>query len=106
MSLLLKHREKDNKWRVWTTISDGWLTSWLSEKEVKQYLVDQIQMESQVKAIKEFMTFPDGWTDYDSHKRLRGPIDLFYEWQSAALKSEDYREEVQAKYLEIIELLK
>ncbi len=102
MGLLLKHRDKDNKWRLWTTISDGWLTGWLNEKEVKKYRVDQIEFDAKLKVIEELMAFPNGFTDYDTHKRLSGPVTDFYEWHLEVLKSPDYEKIVEAKYKESI----
>ena len=109
MSWLLKHRKKDNKWRIWTTISDGWLTDWLSENEIKEYLTWRDGFDSKLKAIETYMTFPAGWHDKDSHKGfdyLEGASKTpFYEWQLEALKLGEggYEAEVEKKYKEIVQ---
>ncbi len=91
MGRLLKHREKDNKWRLWTTISDGWLTDWLTEEEMKEYIVFEYEMDHKLRVIDLCMKFPDGYYDTTMHikdgrprqKRFRNTdgIKAFGEWQ-------------------------
>lgn len=108
MSWLLKHRKKDNKWRIYTTISEGWITHWMTEKEIKEYLAWRDSFDTKLKAIETYMTFPAGWHDKDTHKAfdfLEGASKkAFYEWQLEALKlgGEKYEEEVERKYKEIV----
>lgn len=104
MGLQLKHREKDDKWRAWTTISDGWLTNWLTEDQMKVYLVSRREHQHKLDAIEVVMGFPHGYSDKDDGLRiLNGPVSDFYDWHGEALKDYDtYEDEVDRKYEELI----
>src|SRR5438128_792596 len=112
MGRLLKHRKKDNKWRLWTTISDGWLTDWLTEDEMKQYLAAEYEHDYKAKAIRELWTFPDGYYDTKVYIKNGRPISrrfnnskavqAFSDWQSKAFKG-DYYEAVDKKFKELTE---
>lgn len=103
MSWLLKHRKKDGKYRIWTTISDGWITDWLSEDEIKEYLRWREYADTKLKVIEHYMTFPAGWHDKDTHKPLSLDKSKFYDWQLNALKkgAEEYEKEIDRKYEEL-----
>lgn len=103
MGWLLKHREKDNKWRIWTTISDGWVTDWLSEDEAKAYLSYEYRQDYKLKVIEAYWSFPHGWWDKESGKRLenREALLAYQEWHLQALKSDDYESEVDKKFREL-----
>ena len=102
MSWLLKYRKKDNKWRIWTTISDGWITDWLTENEVKQALSNEYKRDYRLQVIECYMTFPAGWHDKDTHKLLAIDKKAFYEWQMEALHSKDYEKEIDKKYKDLL----
>lgn len=38
MPHILKYREDDNRWALWSTISDGLITDWLTHEEMKKEL--------------------------------------------------------------------
>lgn len=103
MGRLLKFRNKDTKWRLWTTISDGWLTDWLTEEEMKAVLADDYKRDYKLKVIEAYWTFPHKYYDKDTHKMFNNHKAMieFGEWHLEALKSKDYEAEVDKKYLEL-----
>lgn len=36
MARELHHRKKDNKYALWSTVVDGYVTDWKSKEEIKQ----------------------------------------------------------------------
>ena len=113
MGRLLKHRAKDNKWRLWSNNSDQWLTDWITEDEIKEYLAYRHEIDYKVEVIKLYMSFPDGyydqgtsWTEdrrpYSAQFENRKGTKAFYDWQTQAFKG-DYYEEVDRKFKEITE---
>lgn len=68
MSWQVKHRKKDDKYRLWTTISDGWLTNWLSRDEMIEAISGEYQEEVSEKVEKLRLTFPNGWTDTEGER--------------------------------------
>lgn len=103
MGKLIKYRKRDNKWRVWTTISDGWLTNWLTDAELKEYLAEDYQHDYKLKVIEAYWTFPHGYTDKDSHKRHTDyqAVVAYTDWHLSALKSGNYKALVDEKYTEL-----
>src|SRR5437870_5050820 len=105
MGRLLKHRSKDEKWRLWSTISDGWLTDWLTEAEMKQYLVTELEYDYKVKVIERLWSFPHGYYDKDENNMFdnRKAYIAFTEWHLEATRSDDYYAEVDKKLKELTE---
>ena len=68
MSLLLKR--KNNKYRFWNTVSDGWSTKFLSREEALQYLSDRSFRRFTEELERETKDFPKGWTDKDTLKLI------------------------------------
>lgn len=103
MGRMLQYREKDKKWRLWTTISDGWLTEWLTEQEMKEELAYDFQTDYKLRVIESYMTFPHGYFDKKTQKRLTDfdKVQAFTEWHLKVLKMDDYYEQVDAKFLEV-----
>jgi hypothetical protein len=104
MGWLLKHRKKDNKYRIWTTMSDGWITGWCTEDEIKAEIAFHWRLDHMRKVIEEYMNFPTGWTDKDTYKRV--PSDpnkhqAFFDWWDHALHCGDYEGEIERKYNEL-----
>src|SRR4051794_27764036 len=96
MGWLLKHRKKDNRWRIWTTVSDGWITDWLSESELKAELAARYEEDFKLKVIEAYMSFPNGWFDKDTHKRLLNQEgqQAYMDWNLTALRGDQYEEEI------------
>lgn len=73
MGWLLKTKEeegKETKYKIWTTISDGWITEeWLTKDEIIKFLFWNEFYRFMDKFIEDAMTFPNGYCDKDTHKR-------------------------------------
>jgi hypothetical protein len=105
MGLQLQHRDKDNKWRAWTTISDGWLTGWITESEMKLYMVERAEQRFKLEAIEVMMSFPNGYGNKDGKfmSVFTGPVMDYHNWHNQVLKDyETYDEKVEAKYNELL----
>lgn len=103
MSLMLQHRAKDDKWRLYTTISDDWLTGWLSAVNMKRVIADYHKTDYRLKVIGEYWTFPHGYYDRKTYKRLTNfpAVEAFTAWHLKALRSKDYDGALNKKYKEI-----
>lgn len=73
MGWLLKTKEeegKETKYKIWTTISDGWITEeWMTRDEIIKFLFWNKFYDMIDKFIEDSMTFPNGYHDKDTHKR-------------------------------------
>lgn len=59
---------KDDKFRIWSTISDSWLTDWISREEALAVWYDDALMDFKKKVIEKYLGFPCYWHDRDSNK--------------------------------------
>ncbi len=59
--------QKDGKYRIWSTISDAWITDWISRKEAIRFYYDDAFMSFKKKIVEQFYKFPHMWSDYDSN---------------------------------------
>lgn len=111
MSHLLKHREKDNKWRMWSTISDQWITDWLTEDEVRRALVTALEYHYKVEVIERIWSFPHGYYEKDISFKDGRPFNksfnnwegykAFTKWDLEATRSDDYYAAVDKKFKEL-----
>lgn len=72
MGWLLKTKEENEvtKYKIWTTISDGWITEeWMTRDEIIKFLFWNKFYDFMDKFIEESITFPNGYYDKDTHKR-------------------------------------
>ena len=54
MARELHHREKDNKYALWSTIADEYITEWEDKEEIrKQWYLDKF--ESAMKSVDKWM---------------------------------------------------
>ncbi len=68
-TIKIKTEKEVTKYRIWTTVSDGWITEWLTREEmVKFHFWNQFKkfMDS---FIEDAMTFPNNYYDKDTEKR-------------------------------------
>jgi hypothetical protein len=56
---------KDGKFRVWSTISNDWLTDWISRKEFIKFYHDDMLIDFKKKIVEQYYKFPHGWFDQD-----------------------------------------
>ena len=71
MSWLIKQNKQKNKFRIWSTISDSYITKWGNRGEIIKVII-MIWMERLGKQNKELQRdFPNGWTDKDTKQLIR-----------------------------------
>ena len=71
MSWLIKNWGKD-KYGLWTTISDGYLhiPKKLTREQIIEFIIREYKEEFKEKVDKLKKTFPNGWADKDTYKRI------------------------------------
>lgn len=71
-SLKIRETKKHGtQYKIWTSIADGWITEkWLSREEIIKFLFWNKLRDFAMKFIEDVMTFPNGYSDKDSFKRL------------------------------------
>jgi predicted DNA-binding ArsR family transcriptional regulator len=104
MGNLLQHRKSDDKWRLYTTISEGWVTSWVNAASMKETIASYIEYEQKLKLIEFYWTFPHGYYNKITQKRFTNfpAVEAYTEWHLKALRSGDYELEVDRKYKELM----
>jgi hypothetical protein len=105
MSHLLS--QKDGKYKVWTTVSDGYLTDkWLTEAELRSWMVKQAEREYKKKVIEKLWLFPYGWMTKDREVLMTDTAvrKAHHEWVMTLCDcktEEDYDLLLDAKFLEL-----
>lgn len=66
----IKETEEGKKYRLWTTISDGWLTEWSTKDEIIKFLFWNKFRDLMEGVLKDGMDFPNGWYDKKTHNRI------------------------------------
>ena len=54
MARELHHRKKDNKYALWSTIVDDYVTEWKSKEEIEKEWLDDLIKDAKVK-VKSYM---------------------------------------------------
>lgn len=102
MGRLIEHRESDDKWRVWSTISDIWMTDWLTLDEIKEYFSLDKLFQAKIDIIQIYWTFPNNYSSKDGKIISNNAVyRSFLDWQLDAIKSGNYGDMVDAKYKEL-----
>lgn len=57
---------KDDQYRIWSTISDRYITEWISRDEALAVWYDSALMDFKKKVIEKYLGFPCYWSDRDS----------------------------------------
>jgi len=100
--------QKNGKFRFWSTISDDWLTDWLTHNEAVQHLNDENIKRAKLQLIEEYFNFPAGWYDKEGQYIQAIPADknYFHDWHAGILEDYDtYYENVDKKYEQILKEL-
>lgn len=66
MGWQIAYREKDKKYRLWSTVSDSWLTDWSTKKDVQRYIAEDYLWEYKKHVIELYFRFPHHWPSRDS----------------------------------------
>jgi len=97
--------EKGNKFRLWSTFSDTYITKWLTRKKLLAALNDAYVLRAKEKVIKEYYAFPEGWTTKSGIWLGNDAGYAAYRAWEIKLKSKDYVKAVDEKYECIIKEL-
>lgn len=54
MARELHHREKDNKYALWSTVVDDYVTPWDSKANIKQFWINE-KVEKAISEVNEWM---------------------------------------------------
>lgn len=73
---------KDNLYRIWSTISDSWLTDWISREEALAVWYDSALMDFKKKVIEQYLKFPHFWSDRDNHCYIKDDVanERYVQW--------------------------
>lgn len=104
MGRLLK-QHNDGTFQIWSTVTDSYVSERGDRKVILNSLYEDRVLAMKLKVIEDFMTFPAGWFDKDSHKRVAHDSAAYLEWHLEALKSKNYANVVDAKYAQAIRYL-
>jgi hypothetical protein len=66
----IKETPKGTKYRLWTTISDGWLTEWSTKDEIIKFLFWNKFRKLMEGVLEDAMDFPNGWYDKKNTRRI------------------------------------
>lgn len=66
----IKTENEVTKYRIWTTISDGWITEWLTKEEITKFFLWQRLRDFRDKFLEDAITFPNNYTDKDTDRRI------------------------------------
>jgi len=101
-------KEKNSKYRIWSTISDTYITDWLTRNEILIQLAEYKIIKAKEEAIDEYYRFPNMWSV--NGKRNRDPIreQAYFDWQTKlrALSDNKYNTFVNKEYRRIMKELK
>ena len=86
------------KYRIWSTISDSFITEWLTKSEMINYLFWERVRDFIEEFNKEAMTFPIGYFRLDDTRISdKETMQNFYDYQEKANRSDNV---LEAKFIE------
>lgn len=85
-----RFEQKDDKFRVWSTVVDDYLTDWLDRSQVLEYIYESRLRQFKKEIIEVSLTFPD--------KTMRVESNIFH--------SDMTRRDVHTKWIKALHLLK
>lgn len=62
--------QKNGLYRIWSTISDEWLTDWISRKEAIQFYYDDMLVDFKKRIIEKYKSFPNHCNSHDEPNTL------------------------------------
>jgi hypothetical protein len=54
-----------DKYRIWSTITDSWQTSWIDRREAIAFYYESALVDFKKDIIKKYLLFPHHWGSYD-----------------------------------------
>lgn len=111
MSWRVQYREKDQQYRLWSTISDTWLTGWETRQTIQRYIAEEMLFDYKKKVIEMYLKFPHHWPDADGggirYMQDKAGHQAYGAWLEtlASASHETYEELVEQKYQEAVKAL-
>jgi hypothetical protein len=102
----IKETPKGTKYRLWTTISNGWLTKWSTKDEIIKFLFWNKFRDLMEGVLKDSMDFPNGWCDKENERRIFDEKnDTFHEfiYNASKVKGKSKDEILLDKFSEVID---
>jgi hypothetical protein len=65
----LEVSRKGDKYRIWSTIGDGWRTDWVDRKGAIRFIHDEALYGFKLEMIKKYFSFPHGSIDHDGSRK-------------------------------------
>lgn len=81
------------QYKIWTTISDGWITKdWMSREEILKFLFWHKMRDAFESFMDEVYTFPDSWYDNNGNIVEDRPSarDEWYEFQRKSIGNPEF----------------
>ena len=103
--------QKAGKVRIWSTISDAWLTDWLTRDEALSFYYDDALLTFKKHVIKTCLSFPHHWPEHGNGRRAvcinQEGSDRYLAWikELASKPDEDYESFVDETFNTLLERL-
>lgn len=106
MGWQVAYRKRDNTYRLWSTISDDWLTDWSTKQDIQKYIAEDMLLDHKKQIIKMCLGFPNLWPAKGSLSYIKDEAghDRYGDWLKVLNEAteETYIELVETKYNEVI----
>lgn len=98
-----------DSWKLFSTNTDKIISEFKTEKDLRKSIAIEIAYDGKLEAIKEFMTYPNGWTVNEVAMPLNSNEDGMNEYYSWVKKistncktKEDYYKKIDIKLQELL----
>ena len=61
--------QKAGKVRIWSTISDTWLTDWITREEAIKFYYEDALLAFKKQIIEKYLSFPHHWPEHSNRHR-------------------------------------
>lgn len=105
MAWQVAYREEDKKYRLWSTISDNWITDWGSKQEIQQVIAEDCLRRYQAEVVKMFLQFPHLWWSTDSSTLIQDDEadERYIAWlETSCDAGNKYYEVLEKKFQEVM----
>jgi hypothetical protein len=109
MTWQVAHRDSDKKYRIWSTISDSWITEWETKQGILTFIATSYLQEYKGKVVELYLEFPHNWPAREGGKRMirdeEGSENYLAWLKTLSQSGDDYYETVEKKYNEVVKEL-
>jgi hypothetical protein len=64
-----KIAQQKGKFRIWSTVSDAWLTDWMTREEALKFYYDDALLRFEKQFIEKYLSFPHHWPEHGNGQR-------------------------------------